>query len=137
MARARAGLGTARQTHLAALEELQRLDVLLPELTAERDMHRERSATARAAAQAAQLALRDTLIRHESRRSTLESMHAAAARLLDQRTQLMQRHATLSAELADGDAPVLELQERLQAALDRRLEVEAEGAAAEMPLSTP
>jgi len=93
-------------------------------------MNREGAAAARGAAQAAQLALRDALIRHESRRSSLESMRAAAARLLDQRTQLLQRHATLSAELADGDAPVLELQERLQAALDRRLEVEADLAVA-------
>ncbi len=130
LARARASLATARQAHLAALEELQRLDALLPELTAERDLQRERSASARGAAQAAQLALRDALIRHESRRSSLESMRAAAARLLEQRTQLLQRHATLSAELADGDAPVLELQGRLQAALDRRLEVEADLAVA-------
>ncbi len=135
VARARAGLATARQTHVAALDELQRLDALLPELTAERDLHRERSAAVRVASQAAQLALRDALIRHESRRSTLESMHAAASRLEEQRAQLLQRHATLGAELADGDAPVLELQERLQAALDRRLEVEAELAAARQALA--
>ncbi|HLQ13149.1 MAG TPA: chromosome segregation protein SMC [Steroidobacteraceae bacterium] len=132
---ARAGLSTARQSHAAALEELQRLDSLLPQLTVERDMHREGSAAARLAAQGAQLALREILVRHESRRSTLESMHAAATRLVDQRAQLSQRHEALSAELADGDAPVLELQERLQSSLDRRLEVEADLATARLGLA--
>ena len=126
LARARASLAGAQQTHGAAVTELQRLDARLPQLTDEREMHRENTATARAAAQAAQLALRDALIRHESRRSALESMQATAARLIEQRSQLLQRHESLSAELADGDAPVHELQARLQVALDRRLEVEAD-----------
>ena len=108
------------------MAELQSLDVKLPQLTAERDHHRERTAAARAAAQVAQLALRDLLVRHESRRSTHESMLSTAARLLEQRAQLLQRHEALSAELADGDAPLHELQARLQAALDRRLEVETD-----------
>jgi chromosome segregation protein len=95
-------------------------------MTGEREVHRECAAAARVAAQAAQLALRETLIRHESRRSTLESMQAAAARLLEQRAQLLQRHAALSAELADGDAPVYELHARLREALERRLAVETE-----------
>ena len=123
---ARDGLASARQAHAAAVAELQSLDVNLPQLTAERDHHRERTAAARAAAQVAQLALRDLLVRHESRRSTHESMLSTAARLLEQRAQLLQRHEALSAELADGDAPLHELQARLQAALDRRLEVETD-----------
>jgi chromosome segregation protein len=134
LARARAGLTQARQAHAAAIAELQRLDVSQPQLAGERELHRERAAAARAAAQGAQLALRDALIRHESRRSTHESMLATAARLLEQRAQLVQRHESLSAELADGDAPVLELQARLQAALDRRLEVETDLATARQAL---
>ena len=125
-ARARAGQAGARQTHAGAIAELQRLDASLPQLSDERELYRERSAAARAAAQAAQLALRDALIRHESRRSAHESMQATAARLIEQRSQLLQRHESLSVELADGDAPVHELQARLQAALDRRLEVESD-----------
>ena len=134
LAHARAGLDGARQTHGVALAELARLDAVLPQLNGEREMHRQSSAAARGAAQTAQLALRDTLIKHESRRSTHESMLATAARLLEQRSQLLQRHESLSAELADGDAPVLELQSRLQSALDRRLEVETDLATARQSL---
>ena len=134
LARAQGGLSSARQTHAAALAELQRLDDTLPQLAGERELHRELTAAARAGAQAAQLSLRDTLVRHESRRSTHESMLATAARLFEQRAQLLQRHDSLSTELADGDAPVLELQARLQAALDRRLEVEADLATARQSL---
>src|SRR5205085_9100553 len=98
----------------------------LPALTDEREMCRERAGGARTAAQGAQLALRDMLVRYESRRSTHESMVGTAARLLEQRAQLTQRHEALTAELADGDAPVQELKARLQDSLDRRLEVETD-----------
>jgi chromosome segregation protein len=127
-------LAQARQGHEAALDALQRLDASLPTLTDEREMYRERAASARITAQAAQLALRDILIRYESRRSTHESMVSTATRLLEQRAQLTQRHETLSAELADGDTPVLELKLRLQDALDRRLEVETDLAMARQSL---
>ena len=126
LARGHDGLERARSAHAAAQTELQRLDASLPRLSAEREQLREQAAAARDGAQAAQLALRDVLVRHESRRSSHESMVSTAARLLEQRTQLTQRHEALSAELADGDAPVHEMQGRLQATLDRRLEVEAE-----------
>jgi chromosome segregation protein len=53
-------------------------------------------------------------------------MQTTAARLVEQRAQLLQRHESLTAELADGDAPVQELRVRLQSALDRRLEVESD-----------
>jgi chromosome segregation protein len=126
LARTHAGLETARRAYQAALEQLQQLDERHPALLAERDEHRDSNAGARSAAQAAQLALRDALIRHESRRSTHESMRETAARLIEQRNQLTVRFDALTAELADGDAPVLELQARLQASLDRRLELEAD-----------
>ncbi|HVN99915.1 MAG TPA: chromosome segregation protein SMC [Steroidobacteraceae bacterium] len=126
LARARAGLMQAQAAYDQALLELQRLDSRQPLLVDERELLRERGAAARRAAQAAQLAVREAMIRNESRRAALESMQTAAARLVEQRAQLTQRHEALSAELADGDAPVLELRARLQAALDRRVEVEAE-----------
>ncbi len=134
LARARAGMAQARAAHDAAISQLQQLDAQLPLLTDERDQNRERTNGARAAAQAAQLALREAMIRNESRRSTLESMQSTAARLLEQRAQLVQKHEALSAGLADGDAPIHELQARLQAALDRRLEVEADLANARQAL---
>ncbi len=126
LARARAGLAQAQSALDEALAELQRLDTQHPILTDERDQHRESTTGARGAAQAAQLALREAMIRHESRRSTLESMQSTAARLLEQRAQLLQRHESLTGELADGDAPVQELRVRLQSALDRRVEAETE-----------
>jgi chromosome segregation protein len=126
LARTVEDLAQARQAHGAALDALQRLDASLPALTDEREMYRECAVTARTTAQAAELALRDMLVRHESRRSTHESMVSTAARLLEQRAQLTQRHEGLTAELADGDAPVQELKARLQDSLDRRLEVEAD-----------
>jgi chromosome segregation protein len=124
--RARDALASARQGQAQAHESLQQLDARLPQLTEERELYRDRSASARTGAASAQLALRDALIRHESRRSTRDSMQANAARLVEQRGQLTQRFDTLSAELADGDAPVRELQARLQESLDRRIEVEAD-----------
>ena len=127
-------LAQTRQAHEAALDALQRLDASLPALTDEREMYRERAGSARIRAQAAQLALRDIMIRYESRRSTHESMVSTATRLLEQRAQLQQRQQGLSAELADGDVPVLELKVRLQDALDRRLEVEADLAMARQSL---
>jgi chromosome segregation protein len=132
--RARASLAGARHTHEEALAQLQRLDARQPELSAERDARREGTSAARSAASVAQLALRDALIRHESRRSSHESMQASSTRLLEQRAQLLQRQEALAAELADGDAPVLELQARLQGCLDRRLEVETDLANARQAL---
>ncbi|MGH8252816.1 MAG: chromosome segregation protein SMC, partial [Steroidobacteraceae bacterium] len=126
LARARAGLAQAQSALDEALSELQRLDSQHPILTDEREQHRENTSGARSATQVAQLALREAMVRHESRRSTLESMQTTAARLLEQRSQLLQRHESLTAELADGDAPVQELRVRLQSALDRRVEVEAD-----------
>ena len=134
LVRTHEGLSQARQAHGAALDALQRLDASLPTLTDEREMYREQTAATRAAAQVAQLALRDMLVRHESRRSTHESMVGTAARLLEQRAQLVQRHESLTAELADGDAPVHELRARLQEALDRRLEIETDLALARQTL---
>jgi chromosome segregation protein len=133
-ARTRSGLDQARQAHELALAALQRLDAGLPQLNGERELHRERAATARAAAQAAQLALREAMVRHESRRAAHESMTAAAARLAEQRAQLLQRQETLNASIAEGDGPVQEMRARLQSVLDRRVEIEAELGAARQAL---
>ena len=126
LARGHDGLARARNAHATAQAELQRLDASLPQLSAERESLREQAVAARDGAQAAQLALRDVLVRHESRRSSHESMVSTAARLLEQRAQLVQRHEALRVELADGDTPVHEMQARLQSALDHRLEVETD-----------
>jgi chromosome segregation protein len=126
---ARAGLELARG--LVALGEL---DSQQPQIHSDRDETREALVAARAAAQSAQLAARDLLIRSESLRSTENSMAIGLQRMAEQRTQLASRCADLERELAGGDAPIVELEARLAEALARRLEVEAELAGARAAL---
>ncbi len=128
--RAQDSLQTAHATRDAALAALEQLDARRPELEEERELRREAAGSARARAQQAQLAMRDALVRAESRRSARSSMEAALARLVEQRAQLGLRRATLAEGLADGDAPIHDLEERLQDALARRLESEGELASA-------
>ncbi len=127
LARARLELGRG----LALLADL---DSRRPELEGERDERRECVASERARAQAAQLAARDLLIRMESRRSSESSIAVGLSRMVEQRTQLLRRCEELERELAGGDAPILELESRLNDMLARRLEVEAELAAARRAL---
>jgi chromosome segregation protein len=129
-ARAQESLHSARATRDAALTALERLDSRRPELEEERELRREAAAAARARSQEAQLAMRDALIRLESRRSQRGSMEGSLERMLERRVQLEQRRATLAEGLTDGDAPVQELESRLQDALARRLEAEGELATA-------
>jgi chromosome segregation protein len=126
---ARAGLELARG--VAALGEL---DSQQPQIHSDRDETREALLAARAAAQSAQLAARDLLIRSESLRSTENSMAVGVQRMTEQRSQVASRCADLERELASGDAPILELEGRLAEALARRLEVEAELAGARAAL---
>jgi chromosome segregation protein len=124
--RARDSLARARGAHAEASGSLARLDEQRRDLEDEREQRRERSLSARERAQAVQQELHDALVQLESRRSAEGSMAAALTRLLDQRTALQGRIDSLQRTLADGDAPVDELQLRLQDQLARRLEVETE-----------
>jgi chromosome segregation protein len=126
-------IGDAREAVARARAELDRgllalgqLDSRQPELENEREERRETVASRRMESQAAQVAARDLLIRIESRKSTESSVAVGLARMIEQRAQLAQRCADLEKELASGDAPIVELQTRLEDALARRLEVEAE-----------
>jgi chromosome segregation protein len=134
MSRAQDGLARARAAHDAAVEALARLDAQQLELESERELRREAATLARERAQAAQRELHDSLIRLESRRSAEGSMAGALTRLLDQRGALQGQAQSLERTLADGDAPVAELERRLQDHLTRRLEVEAELASARRQL---
>jgi chromosome segregation protein len=126
-------IATAQETLTRARAELDRglltlgeLDSRQPELENEREERRETVASRRVDAQAAQMAARDLLIRIESRKSTESSVAVGLTRMVEQRAQLEQRIAGLEKELANGDAPIVELQTRLEEALARRLEVETE-----------
>ena len=131
---ARAGQPGARTRRPRSTEALARLDEQQLELESERELKREAAARARERAQAAQRDLHDSLIRLESRRSAQGSMAGALTRLLDQRSALQAQAESLERTLADGDAPVAELEVRLQDHLARRLEVEAELASARRQL---
>ncbi len=128
-ARARAGAELER-----GLTTLGQLDSRQPDLENEREERRETLSARRSDAQTAQVAARDLLIRIEARRSAETSVTVGLARMVEQRTQLADRCAELDRELASGDAPILELQSRLNGALARRLEVEAELAGARRSL---
>ncbi|MFI5275072.1 MAG: chromosome segregation protein SMC, partial [Ktedonobacterales bacterium] len=114
--RARAAL-TVSQQQLAELESRR------PQLTTDHEERREALMTARTRAQAAQVAARDLIINSESRRSQEASVATGLARMTDQRGQLSGRCAELEAELADGDAPITQLQSRLDALLTQQLAV--------------
>src|SRR6185437_2290521 len=128
------GLGRAGETLEHGLAAGSDLGVRREELESEREMRREALAAARGRAQAAQVAARDLLIRIESRRSTEASVRVNLGRMTEQRAQLEGHREGLEAELAGGDAPIVELERRLDESLARRLEVEAELAAARREL---
>jgi chromosome segregation protein len=119
-------LQRARETHAAAVAQLERLQVERAVLDTEREQQREQAASARAGSQAAQLELRDTLVLLESRRASRASMAGALQRMLEQREGLAAQHASLEAALAEGDAPIAEAESRLQDQLSRRVQVERE-----------
>ena len=108
------------------LNELQNLDSQRSMLDGEREERREALASARAAAQSAQLGARDLLVRIEGRRSSAQSMQVGLKRMAEQQQQLQGRAADLEQDLATGDAPILELENILSGFLARRLEVEGE-----------
>jgi chromosome segregation protein len=99
-------------------------------LESEREFIRERVSSARTRAQAAQTELHDSRIALESRRSAQGSMANALARMLEQRGGYETQRSVLERTLADGDAPIEQLQLRLQDFLTRRAEVETELATA-------
>jgi chromosome segregation protein len=81
---------------------------------------------ARQAAQSAQLSARDLLVRAEGRRTAESAVALGLSRAAEQRTSLGARVSELEAELAGGDAPILELDGLLNGFLARRLEIEAD-----------
>jgi len=125
-AAARESVERAREALGLAQSQLTQLESRRPELEAERDERREALTTARERTQVAQLAARDLIIRSESRRSQEASVATGLARMLEQRGQLSGRCEELDAELAGGDAPITELQARLDVLLAQRLTVEGQ-----------
>jgi len=121
-----AALARARGELDRGLFTLGELDSRQPDLENEREDRREAVASRRAEAHAAQVCARDLLIRSESRRSSESSIAVGLNRMVEQRQQLERRCDELTQELATGDAPIVDLERRLNDALARRLEVETE-----------
>ena len=124
---------TLRRAHEALEQGIAAAGVLegrREELESERERRRQALASSRAEAQRAQIHARDLLIRIESRRSTEATVRVSVARMIEQRGQQTRRREELEAELADGDAPIRELEERLDEALGRRLLTEQQLAGA-------
>jgi chromosome segregation protein len=119
-------LARARSELDRGLYTLGELDSRQPELENEREDRREAVASRRTEAQAAQVSARDLLIRSESRRSSESSISVGLGRMMEQRQQLERRCDELTQELSSGDAPIIDLERRLNDALARRLEVETE-----------
>src|SRR5688500_8405900 len=119
-------LARARAELDRGLVALDALDSRRVSLESEREERREAVQSARTRWQAAQLASRDLLIRIESRRSGESSMGVGLKRMADQRAQTLARSTELEVALADGDAPIIELEGKLRDFLTRRIEVETE-----------
>ena len=131
----------AQEALSEAREELEQAAMRAAELNSqrealeeEREVRREALAAARLRAQVAQIGARDLLIRIEARRSAESSFGTSLERMSGQRAQIERRRSELQAELADGDAPIVELETRLNDTLSQRLSVEQELAAARAAL---
>jgi chromosome segregation protein len=131
---AQEALSRARLALDQGLTDLSALDSRKPELEGEREERRDALARTRTRAQTAQLAARDLLIRSESRRSSESSMAVGLGRMVEQRAQLLRRCDELERELSSGDAPIRELEARLNDLLAGRIDVEGELAAARQAL---
>lgn len=126
-------IGVADDALARARAELERglvrvgeLDARRPELEGQREQARDAVTRARTAAQNAQLAARDLLVRAEGRRTAESSMVLGLGRMTEQGREVGSRIEQLEMELSGGDAPILELEGVLNGMLSRRLEIEAD-----------
>jgi chromosome segregation protein len=133
-ARTAESLARAQAAYEQASSSLARLDERRRELEEERELRRADTAAARQRAQAAQLELRDAMVRLESRRSSDASMSTALQRLQQRRAELLAQRELVEATLRDGEAPLGELEQQLQEHLAHRLDAESELAGARRAL---
>src|SRR5690606_27561878 len=105
----------------------QALDAERRRLTEARDQARSMARESRDTAHALALTL-------ESQRAQVASLAQALDRMGGQRGQLDSRLGDLAAQLADGDAPVVELEEQRQVALEQRVPSEQKLTAARTAL---
>ncbi len=97
-----------------------------PGLERERDSLRMRVRTARDRTAIDAAAAQQVAIKVESQRSTLGTLRTSLERANDQSRQLETRRLELEQQLADADAPIADLETKLQVYLEQRLAVERE-----------
>jgi chromosome segregation protein len=128
--------GSARQAREArarledAVARMAELEAARNALEAERRSLVEARDAARAAARETRDAAHALALTLESQRAQVVALTQALQRMGGQRGQLDARLEQLAAQLSDGDAPVVALEEQRQAALERRVVAERELAAA-------
>ena len=122
---------TRLETAMGSMGDLEserlRLDTERKDFTQVRDNARNTARESRELAHQLALGL-------ESQRAKVNALTQSLARMGSQRAQLEIRLSELTAQLAEGDAPVLKLQSEHQAILDQRVIVEKDLAAARSAL---
>jgi chromosome segregation protein len=118
---------------VAAMAELEDRRVALD---AEREQLRARLTAARDQAQAQRTAANEAAIRVESRRTSYQSLLSGLERLDTQISQFEARRNDLDTQLAGGEESEAQLKQALQEALQRRVAVEGELAAARQAMET-
>jgi chromosome segregation protein len=116
----------ARQRLESGLTLMNSLQDRRPELERDRDAIRARLAASRERSAAEIAAAQQVEIRFESQRSTLATLQTSLDRASDQARQLAARRSELERQLADGEAPLADLERKLQQYLEQRLAVERE-----------
>jgi chromosome segregation protein len=124
--RAETDLRAARGRMETAIEALAALEPKRLVLEQERERLRNEQGAARTAAQAAQHAARELALQVESRRSSHTSLTTTLSRVEKQLEGLALRRDELAAQLTDGEAPLLALQQQIESALQVRAQIESE-----------
>jgi chromosome segregation protein len=133
---ANAGNRSTRGRLEEAVQQMAELEERRQLLEAEREDLRARLAVARSLAETQRNAAREVAIRVESRRTSYESLLAGIARLDGQIAQFDSRRTDLEAQLAGGETGAAQLKVTLDEALQRRVAVEEELAAARRRMET-
>jgi chromosome segregation protein len=131
----RAGaLADARATLQEGMDAMAEFEAARVGLEQERDELRQNLSFKRSQAQTDRDGAQEVAIKVESKRSALTSISAGLERLRHQLGQLQQRRDELTRQLQEGEEPLQILAATLESALEQRLHVEQELAAARSAL---
>ena len=129
-------LAQARARLQEGMEEMTQFEAARVELERERDELRQNLSYKRSEAQSDRDGAQEVAIKVESKRSALTSIAAGLDRLRHQLEQMQQRREELTRQLAEGEGPLQAFATTLEAALERRVQVEEELTAAREALET-